>query len=103
MEQLDLFKGKIDMATAKIPQLSRRMGASASEHRTGDLSPAELVTIVRRLGYVALRVHEVVMGRLTSQEEYSMAESFNDLFKPLCDLLVHFELEAKKEVSDEVP
>jgi len=81
------------MAKAKASQLSRRMGAGREPGTApGDLSRAELVTTIRRLGYVALRIHEVVMGRLVEQGSQQMAEHFNDWFKPLADLLVHFEM-----------
>lgn len=82
--------------------ISKRMGAGRQAgNRTGELSRAELVTTVRRLGYVALRVHEVVMGQLISTDRHELAEQFNDLFKPLADLLIHFEL--KEDVNGEVP
>lgn len=80
----------------KVTEISRRVGAkraAPAETPAGVMTVQELVTTVRRLGYVCLRVHEVVMGRLTSQGEYSTAERFNDVFKPLADMLAHFELE----------
>jgi len=86
-------------------ELSRRMRAGRSADSTtlaGETTRAELVTTVRRLGYIALRIHEVVMGQLTRTERYELAEQFNDLFKPLADLLAHFELEeSNKEKDDE--
>jgi len=45
-------------------------------------------------------MHEIVMGRLTTQGEHELAERFNDVFKPLADLLVHFELEEHLESEE---
>lgn len=62
------------------------------------LSASEIQTIVRRLGFVALKVHEVVMSRLVTEDE-GLAELFNDVFKPMVDALVHFDF-SDTEVDD---
>jgi len=107
-EQLDLFNGGFDKMKVNTRDLSKRMGAAAKAAASapaGAMNRAELVTTVRRLGYVALRVHEVVMGRLTTDQRYELAEQFNDLFKPLADMLVHFELkdDGKEDNDGELP
>lgn len=70
---------------ANIP---KRMGrASASS-----LSASELRTIVRRLGFVALKAHETMMSNLLADKKASLAEALNDALKPIVDALLHFEL-----------
>lgn len=69
------------------------MGARERASAPGELTPAQLVTVVRRLGFVMSKAHETIMGRLIAQGEHELAERFNDLFKPLVDLVVHFELD----------
>lgn len=84
------------MEKGKMQRFSKENGraGSAGESRTADgtLSRAELITTVRRLGYVCIKVHEIVMGRLTTQGHYELAERFNDIFKPLADMLLAFDL-----------
>lgn len=57
------------------------------------LSAAEITTVVRRFGFILLKVHEIVMTRLTGAEDAVLAERVNDTLKPMADLLVHFTLE----------
>jgi len=92
--------------------LRRTMGARPTAEQPltsglsrGELSRAEIVTVVRRLGYVALRVFETIQGNLVSSGRHQYAEALNDSLKPLVDLLVHFELddEPDTEVNHEVP
>jgi len=59
----------------------------------GELERATIVTTIRRFGWIATKMHEVIMGRLVRQQEHELAEQFNDVFKPLADLLVHFNLD----------
>lgn len=56
-------------------------------------SESEMVaqTVVRRLGFLALKAHEVIMSRLI-EEESPLAVTFQDAFKPLVDAMVHFEI-----------
>jgi len=87
------------MERVKMQRFSKRMGEEAKASETS-LSKQELVTTVRRLGYICIKMHEIVMGRLTTQGEHELAERFNDVFKPLADLLVHFELEEHLESEE---
>jgi len=96
----------------KMKTVRRTMGARpTAEHpltpgpSRGELTRAEIVTVVRRLGYVALRVFETIQGNLVSSGRHQYAEALNDSLKPLVDLLVHFELEDEPdtEVDHEVP
>jgi len=66
-----------------------RMGRDSAS----SLSASDLRVIVRRLGYVALKVHETVMSRLRQDSDARLAEAFNDIFKPVVDMLLHFDLE----------
>jgi len=83
----------------KLQNSRRRMGepALAGESVTDAtrtaLERATIITTIRRMGFIAIKIHEVVMGRLTSQGEHELAERFNDCFKPVADMLVHFELD----------
>lgn len=87
------------MQHVKMQRLRRRMGEpalageSVLRESNGALERATIVTTVRRLGFICIKMHEVIMGRLTSEGEHELAERFNDVFKPLADLLVHFELD----------
>lgn len=67
--------------------------ARASAFNASGLSASEVVTIVRRLGFVALKVFETIQGNLVSSGRHQYAEALNDSLKPLVDMLVHFELE----------
>jgi len=69
----------------------------------GELERATIVTTVRRLGFIMVKMHEVIMGRLVRQQEHELAEQFNDVFKPLADLLVHFDLDDPLEGVGEKP
>lgn len=50
------------------------------------------VTVVRRLGYVALKIHHTVMNDLIAVGDQQGAERFNNAFKPMVDYLLSFEL-----------
>jgi len=82
------------MAKTRAGSEGRIGRASASS-----LSASEVRTVVRRLGYVALQVHEVVMSRLTQDSDPRLAEAFNDIFKPIVDMMLHFDF----EVDDDAP
>jgi len=74
---------------------ARRLRGSRGENgrdSATSLSAAEIHTTVRRLGFVTLKVHEIIMARLL-KEDQALAERFNDVFKPLVDLMLHFNLE----------
>jgi len=93
---------------AKMRRKVRRMGegrlspeSSPKTIQAGELERATIVTTVRRLGFIMVKMHEVIMGRLIRQQEHEMAEQFNDLFKPLADLLVHFTLDDTLESEEE--
>lgn len=75
----------------------RQAGASALN--ASSLSASEVVTIVRRLGFVALKVFETIQGNLVSAGRHSYAEALNDSLKPLVDMLVHFELEEQRDTD----
>lgn len=76
--------------------MTKRMErASASS-----LSAAELCTIVRRLGYVAVKAHEACMANLIEAGNEELASAFNDAFKPVCDWLLHFELDRQLTLPD---
>lgn len=74
-----------------------RAGFAGESHTAGasvgELDRATVVTTIRRFGYVITKAHEIIMGRLTSQGDYELAERFNDIVKPLADMLLGFELE----------
>jgi len=74
---------------------------TAGVKAAGELERATIVTTVRRLGFIMVKMHEVIMGRLVRQEQHELAEQFNDLFKPLADLLVHFDLDDTLEGEEE--
>jgi len=69
------------------------------------LSASEVVTVVRRLGFVAVKVYETIQGNLTSRGQYQLAETLADTLKPLVDMMLHFELEDAEdtEVDNGVP
>lgn len=85
----------------KVQNLQRRMGARpmAEQPRTSgqSLSVSEVNTVVRRLGFVALKVFETIQGNLVSAGRHQYAEALNDSLKPLVDCLVHF------DISDSAP
>lgn len=101
------------MAT-KVQNLSRRMGARPMAEQPhsppagtppGALDRATIITVVRRLGYVALQVFNTIQGNLVSSGRHQYAEALNDSLKPLVDMLVHFDLddEENTETDHEVP
>lgn len=73
----------------------KRMG---SVRTTPDL--ATVTTVVRRLGYVAVKVHETVMANLLAEGKEEVAEAFNDVFKPLADAMLNFDIEVAKGQVD---
>lgn len=77
----------------------RRMGAGGVAARTTDAVTVN--TVVRRLGYIAVKVHETVMANLIHGGNAETAEQFNDIFKPLCDALLNFELDVSRETEDD--
>lgn len=60
------------------------------------LLASEIQSIVRRMGVVMLRAHEVMMSALIAQGDARVAEALNDSLKPAIDYLLHF------NVMDEV-
>lgn len=52
----------------------------------------KLVRVVRRTGYVLARLHELVMAKITADDDIELAERLNDELKPLIDGLLHFEV-----------
>jgi len=56
------------------------------------LSASELTTIVRRLGYIACKLHETIMSKLIADGDDVLAEQFNDAFKPVADWLIQFKV-----------
>jgi len=89
----------------KMTKLTRTMGArpkAEQPHTSGaSLSASEVVTVVRRLGFVLMKAHEVMQGNLVSHGQYELAERLNDSLKPLADMLAHFELETGFEQEPE--
>lgn len=77
----------------------RRMGAGGVAARTTDAVTVN--TVVRRLGYIAVKVQETVMANLIHGGNAETAEQFNDIFKPLCDALLNFELDVSRETEDD--
>lgn len=65
---------------------SRRVGAEI-------LTAEQLETTVRRLGFVTVKMHQVMMSNLIAADKHELAEAFNDAFKPVCDWLLNFTLE----------
>lgn len=95
--------------TIKTQNLRRRMGARSLTEQPPtagrNLDAKTVVTVVRRLGFVALKAYEVIQGNLTSSQKYELAETVADTLKPLIDQLLHFELEdlVDTEVDNELP
>lgn len=58
------------------------------------------VTVVRRLGFAASKAHQALMSSLLRNDPEA-AEAFNNAFKPLVDLMVHFELPVQQELFDD--
>lgn len=56
------------------------------------LSASEAQAIVRRFGFVLMKVHEVLVSRAIADDKQQLAELLNDMLKPIADLLVHFEV-----------
>jgi len=83
------------MAKTRAGSEGRIGRASASS-----LSAAEIRAVARRLGFVALKVHETVMSRLRQDSDQRLAEAFNDVFKPIVDLLLHFDLETSDDPEE---
>lgn len=82
----------------------RSTGSRRMKRVSAGLTSAEVVTVVRRLGYVAAKMHQTMMSNLVASGNESVAEAFNDAFKPVVDWLLHFELEAvdaSQEPNDE--
>jgi len=73
------------------------LGASAAAE------VAVATTVVRRLGYVAVKAHEALMSNLIHKGCSDVAEAFNDAFKPLVDAMLNFEMHvgAGEEWNDE--
>lgn len=92
------------MEKGKMVKMSKEngRGGSAAESLSqgtlpGLLDRAVIVTTVRRMGYIAVKMHEVIMGGLVRDGKEALAEQFNDVFKPLADMLLHFELDPTVE------
>lgn len=84
----------------KVKNISRRMGARPMAEQPHD-SPssyptvadrAVINTVVRRLGVVAYRVFQTIQSNLVSAGREEYAEALNDSLKPLCDMLMHFDI-----------
>lgn len=76
--------------------MKARMQHAGVENRRGAsslLTISEVNTIVRRLGYVLVRVHQVLVENALAHDEVELAERLGDQLKPLADLLAHFTLE----------
>jgi len=69
-----------------LPQGGR---AVSRETVAQTLSAQTATTTIRRLGYIALRVYEVVMDDLIRNDSPA-AEEFADEVKPIVDRLIHF-------------
>jgi len=68
--------------------LKKRMGSV----RTSPIQTQETVQVVlRRLGFVVLTVHRVVMASLIEAGKAAQAEELNDWMKPLGDMLLNYE------------
>lgn len=84
----------------------RRIRAERSPNQpapVGGLVEAQVATtIIRRLGFVACKVHESVMRSLLNKNEQETAERFNDCFKPIVDMLLNFDI-VSRETEDTWP
>jgi len=70
---------------------SRTMGGGGSLR--GVVSREYARQAVRRLGFVAAKMHEAMMASMLSHGGEDDAEWLNDTFKPMVDALIHFEQE----------
>lgn len=87
------------MARHQVKNLSKRMARSQTSSALSTagasrgMSRADIESVVRRLGFVAVKTFETIQGNLISSGQEQLAETLNDVLKPLCDMLLHFELE----------
>lgn len=89
------------MKTNKVyPKRENRGGREGTPpfRLPNSFSTTSAVSSVRRLGYVAAKMHESIMSALLNADDAS-AESFNDAFKPFVDGLLNFDVESE-EVDD---
>lgn len=78
---------------------SRRMGRAGNARV---LTAGQLETTVRRLGFVTVKMHQVMMSNLIAAHKHELAEAFNDAFKPVVDWLLNFTLEGvARETEDD--
>lgn len=68
----------------------RRMGAGGVAARSADAVTVN--TVIRRLGYVAAKVHETVMSNLEGSGEEETAKRFDMIFQPLVQALLGFDV-----------
>lgn len=61
---------------------------------------ATVVTVVRRLGHVLMKAHEVAEKDLIEHGFHETAAELRDAVKPLYDAMLHFEAPAQQEMWD---
>jgi len=71
------------------------------DHRARPSAASEstltMVRIVRRLGVVLSAALDCCIRELAANDAIATAETLRDELKPLCDALIHFELDAAEE------
>lgn len=77
---------RIGRERASLPSPTPGVGTDGSQETVA-------VTVIRRLGYVAAKVHQHLMDDLIRRGDQVTAERVNNCFKPLVDMLINFSLE----------
>lgn len=86
---------------ANIPKETMGAGGVAAKLSLLDSQIATVVTVVRRLGFVLGKAHELCESDLIRNGFHETAEVLRDELKPLIDALVHFEVTPRGDVSRE--
>lgn len=77
----------------------RTRGARPASRIEQDTAVA--VTVIRRMGFVLGRAHEVMESQLLDRGLHETASVLRDSLKPLIDALIHFELVERSEDDGE--
>lgn len=70
---------------------SRGEGRSRSDS-TFSADLASLQAVTRKAGYALEKMLQLVMTKVTSDDDVELAEQLMDELKPICDALSHFEV-----------
>lgn len=61
----------------------------------------ELTNMVRRLGFVVIKMHEVVLSSLIEHDREGLAEEWNDIVKPVADFLLNTSFDVARDTIPE--